>query len=222
MAAEIAALEANNTWTLTPLPPNKKSIGCKWVYKIKYKADGSIERYKARLVAKGFTQKEGIDYFEKFSPVAKMVSVKVLLAVTTIKGWFLSQLDVNNAFHHGDLDEEVYMALPQGFHSQEEVVCKLNKSIYGLKQASRQWFAKFSSTLIQLGFTQSKADYSLFTRRHDDIFMILLVYVDDVLIACNDKAEVDKFKVMLDDKFKLKDLGNLKYFLGLEVARSDK
>ena len=213
MATEIAALEANNTWTLTPLPTDKKSIGYKWVYKIKYKADGSIERYKA--TKKGFTQKEGIDYFETFSPVAKMVSVKVLLAIASIKGWFLSQLDVNNAFLHGDLDEEVYTALPQGFHSQGEVVCKLNKSIYGLKQASRQWFAKFSSTLIQLGFIQSKADYSLFTRRHDDIFMILLVYVDDVLIACNDKAEVNKFKVMLDDKFKLKDLGNLKYFLGL-------
>ena len=107
MTAKIVALEANQTWTLTPLPTGKKPIGCKWVYKIKYKADGSIERYKARLVAK--------------------VSVKVLLAVAAIKGWFLSQLDVNNAFLHGDLDEEVYMALPQGFHSQGEVFCKLNK-----------------------------------------------------------------------------------------------
>ena len=138
MAVEIVALEANNIWTLTLFPTSKKLIGCKWVYKIKYKVDGFIERYKARLVAKGFTQKEGVDYFETFSLVAKMVFVKVLLVVAAIKGWSLSQLDVNNAFLHGDLDEELYMALPQGFHCQGEVVCKLNKSFYGFKQASRQ------------------------------------------------------------------------------------
>ena len=221
MATKIVALEANNTWTLTPLPANKKPIGCKWVYKIKYKYDGSIERYKARLVAKGFTQKEGIDYTKTFSHVSKMVSIKCLLVVATVKGWYLDQLDVNNALLHGNLSEEIYMALPLGFQSQGEMVCKLNKSLYGLKQASRQWFAKFSTTLIQLGFVQSKADYSLFTRQKGHCFMVLLVYVDDVLIACNDKEEVHHFKVLLDQKFKLKDLGDLRHFLGLEIARSD-
>ena len=137
MDAEIAALEANNTWTITPLPHDKHPVGCKWVYRIKYKADGAIERYKARLVAKGFTQNEGLDYLEIFSPVAKMVSVKCVLAVAAVKGWFLSQLDVNNAFLHGDLHEEVYMSLPPGFHSKgehgEQLVCRLNKSLYGIK-----------------------------------------------------------------------------------------
>ena len=115
MATEIATLEANHTWTLTPLPANKKPIGCKWVYRIKYKSDGSIERYKAWLVAKEFTQNEGVDYNETFSPIAKMVSVKCLLVMAAMKGWYLDQLDVNNAFLHRDLSEEVYMPLPLGF-----------------------------------------------------------------------------------------------------------
>nr|XP_023873300.1 uncharacterized protein LOC111985884 [Quercus suber] len=186
MNAEIAALVSNHTWTLTPLPSNEKAIGCKWIYRVKYKADGSVERYKARLVAKGFTQQEGLDFTDTFSPVAKLTTVKTLLAISSVKGWHLVQLDVNNAFLNGDLHEEVYMQLPQGFHSKGgNVVCKLNKSLYGLKQASRQCNAKFCSVLKQLGFKQSKADYSLFTRKFNNSFIALAVYVDDILIASN-------------------------------------
>ena len=133
MQVEIAALQQNNTWTLIDLPEGKTLIGWKWVYGIKYKYDGSIERYKARLVAKGYTQTHGIGYMDTFSPVAKMPTIRLLLAVAAAKNWHLQQLDVNNAFLHGDLNEEVYMKLPQGFTSPKpNQVCLLQRSLYGL------------------------------------------------------------------------------------------
>ena len=158
MDKEIIALETTKTWVLTPLPAGKRPISCKWVYRVKLNHDGNVERYKARLVAKEYTKREGLDFLKTFSPVAKTISVRVLIALALAKWWPLHQLDINNAFFHGDLEEEVYMDLPPGYHSKGEstssapMVCKLVKSFCGLKQASRQWNAKLSATISYLGF----------------------------------------------------------------------
>lgn len=146
MNEELIALESNDTWSICSLPPGKHAIGCRWVYKVKLNADGTLERYKARLVAKGYTQQEGIDFVDTFSPVAKMNTIKTLVTVAAAKKWSLTQLDISNAFLNGDLEEEIYMALPPGYTPREGTilppnpVCRLKKSLYGLKQASRQWF----------------------------------------------------------------------------------
>lgn len=226
MGVEFDSLEGTSTWEICSLPPDKTSIGCKWVFKIKYLPDGSVERYKARLVAKGYTQIEGVDYNDTFSHVAKLTSVKLLLGVSAIFGWSLSQLDISNAFLNGDLDEEIYMQLPPCYASRQgdslppNAVCKLKKSLYGLKQASRKWFLKFSTTLLGLGFTQSYCDHTCFLKTTDEAFLCVLIYVDDIIIASNNDFAVDTLKTQLKSNFKLRDLGPLKCFLGLEIARS--
>ena len=221
MKKEIQALEENGTWTIQELPSGKRAIDSKWVYKIKYKPNGEVERYKARLVAKGFTQMEGIDYHDTFAPVAKLVTIRSLLAVAVKKGWIMHQLDVNNAFLHGDLEEEVYMRIPQGYDKGGGTkVCRLRKSLYGLKQASRNWYQKFTSALFELGFKQSHADHSLFLYKKSGVFVAALIYVDDVIIVGNNQDKIQETKTYLDNKFSIKDLGPLKYFLGIEVART--
>ncbi|CAM8913179.1 unnamed protein product [Rhodiola kirilowii] len=223
MTKENTALEQNGTWHITDPPPGKTIVDCKWVYRVKCNTDGSVERYKARLVAKGFTQVEGLDYQDTFAPVAKMTTVRCLLAVAAARQWPIYQLDVDNAFLHGNLDEEVYMKLPTGFYKKKKSqgkVCRLLKSIYGLKQASRQWFAKFSESLLDFGFQKSLNDYSLFTLENGDEFILLLVYVDDVILTGTSQALMDQIKDYIHKKFQIKDMGNLKYFLRLEVART--
>ncbi|KAL0453131.1 UNVERIFIED_CONTAM: Retrovirus-related Pol polyprotein from transposon RE1 [Sesamum latifolium] len=220
MRQELEALEKNNTWEIVLLPEGKKAIGSKWVFKVKLKPDGSVDRYKARLVAKGYNQVEGVDYIDRFSPVAKAVTVRFFLAVASSYNWPLHQIDINNAFLRGYLDEDIFMHAPDGYEVQSGMACKLKRSLYGLKQASRQWNLELTSKLLTHGFSQSSNDHCLFTKNTTHSLLALLVYVDDVLITCASEIEIPQVKAFLNDAFTIKDLGPAKYFLGLEIARS--
>lgn len=198
MGSEVDALQRNHTWDLEELPPGKKALGSKWVFTIKLRSDGTIERHKARLVVLGNNHKERIAYKETFSPVAKMTTVRLFLDFAAKKNHEVQQMDVNNAFLHGDLEEEVYMKLPQGFSSPTKTrVCSLRKSLYGLKQAPRCWFAKLTTALLQYGFSQKKYDYSLFVYSKNGVSLRILVYVDDLIISGNYVEEIEKFKAYL-------------------------
>ena len=200
----------------------KKAIGCKWVYKVKHKSDGSIERYKARLVAKGYAQTYGIDYEETFSPVAKMATVRAVIAVAAAKGWTLHQMDVKNAFLHGELQEEVYLDQPPGYEDMDhpDYVCRLRKALYGLKQAPRAWHDKIAEYLVTIGFHMASADHSLYVRRSETGIVVITIYVDDLIVAGDSDVEVENVKGLLKQKFEMKDLGELRYFLGIEVIRT--
>ncbi|KAG7598815.1 GAG-pre-integrase domain [Arabidopsis suecica] len=218
---EIVSLENLGTWTVEDLPPGKKALGCKWVFRLKYKSDGTLERHKARLVVLGNNQTEGVDYSETFAPVAKMVTVRAFLQQVASLDWEVHQMDVHNAFLHGDLDEEVYMQFPPGFRPHDKTkVCRLRKSLYGLKQAPRCWFAKLTAALTDYGFIQDISDYSLFTFERQGIRLHVLVYVDDLIITGSSIGVIEEFKSYLSSCFYMKDLGVLRYFLGIEVARS--
>ncbi|KAI3816802.1 hypothetical protein L1987_16507 [Smallanthus sonchifolius] len=223
MEEEILALKRNQTWELVPQPTDVNLVSCKWVYKLKRKADGSIERFKARLVARGFSQQYGLDYEDTFSPVAKLTTIRVLLAVATCKKWRLWQMDVNNAFLYGDLDHVIYMTQPLGFESENhpEYVCKLKKAIYGLKQSPRAWFGKIGEFLELNGFRITNSDTSLFVKQVENRSVVVLVYVDDLIITGDHEEEIDQLKANLCVRFKMKDIGRLKHFLGLEVKYLD-
>ena len=222
---EVRALAKNGTWEITDLPRGKKPVGCKWIFTVKYKADGNVDRYKARLVAKGFTQSYGIDYQETFAPVAKLNTVRVLLSLAANLDWSLHQLDVKNAFLNGDLEEEVYMDIPVGLETTSNFnkVCRLRKSLYGLKQSPRAWFERFTKVVKGYGFVQCQSDHTLFVKHFPEgKLAILIVYVDDIILTGNHEGKIDLLKKLLTKEFEIKDLGNLKYFLVMEIARSKK
>ncbi|PNY13707.1 putative copia-type protein, partial [Trifolium pratense] len=221
MQEEICALHSNKTWELVPRPTNANVVGSKWVYRIKFKEDGSIDRFKARLVAKGFTQVPGIDFDETFSPVVKHTTIRFVIALSLSLNWSMRQLDVKNAFLHGKIKETVFMEQPPGFVNPKTPnhVCLLKKSLYGLKQAPRAWFDRLSTFLLHHGFICSKADSSLFILKTSSVTTLILIYVDDILVAGNNDLFITNLVQQLGREFAIKDLGPLHYFLGVEFIR---
>ncbi|KAJ9709816.1 hypothetical protein PVL29_001334 [Vitis rotundifolia] len=211
MKDEMSSMKCNDVWDLVELPNGAKTID----------SLGNIERYKARLVAKGFTQKEGIDYTETFSPVSKKDSLRIILALVAHFDLELQQMDVKTAFLNGELEEEVYMKQPEGFPSSdgEQLVCKLKKSIYGLKQASRQWYLKFHNIISSFGFEENVMDQCIYLKVSGSKFCFLVLYVDDILLATNDKGLLHEVKQFLSKNFDMKDMGEASYVIGIKIHR---
>jgi hypothetical protein len=201
---------------LQTLPKDKKKIGCKWVYKIKHNVNGFMSKYKARLVAKGYVQTYSINYEETYSPIAKMTIAKIIIAMAKAKGWSLHQMDVKNAFLHGDLQEEVYMEQPPGYVDQTlpNLVCRLKKALYGLKQAPRVWLDKIGWYLDISEFQTSNVDFSLYVKKID--CEIIVIYVDDLIIIRDIDVNISNLKKLLKQKIEMKDLGKLRYFFAIK------
>lgn len=222
MEAEFQALLSNNTWSLVPKPPGRNIVSGKWFFRHKLKEDGTLDRYKARWVVRGFTQRPGVDYGETYSPVVKSATIRTILTIASSRDWPVHQLDVNNAFLHGILDEHIYARQPAGFidSTHADHVCKLNKSLYVLKQAPRAWYIRFASFLGALGFTPTKSDHSLFVLRRGSESVYLLLYVDDIVVTASSVSLLKHVISKIHAQFTLKDMGALHYFLGIQVSRS--
>ncbi|XP_076908128.1 uncharacterized protein LOC143564868 [Bidens hawaiensis] len=222
MQNEFSALIKNDTWELIPRRPDMNIIRSMWLFKHKFRSDGSLERYKARLVCDGRSQQVGVDCGDTFSPVVKPTTIRTVLTMALSNSWTIHQLDVTNAFLHGHLQETVYMHQPMGFRHRDypDHVCRLKKSLYGLKQAPRAWYQRFTDFVIQHGFTQCKTDNSLFIYHHGHDVAYLLIYVDDIILTTSSDQLRQRLMTVLADEFAMKDLGPLSYFLGISVIRT--
>lgn len=220
MEEEMSSLEENQTWRLEKLPSGRKTIKCKWVYKVKMDSFGHPVRYKARLVAKGFSQKEGVDYDETFSPVVRHESVRAILSTAAANDLEILQLDVRTAFLHGELTEEIFMDQPTGFTSTAYPtnVCRLQKSLYGLKQASRLWNIKFDGLLVNLGFTRSPIDSCVYHHNGGDGIIILAIWVDDGLLCGRDKKRLLEIINQLSDHLEIS-TQEADLFIGIKIDR---
>lgn len=222
MKEEFDSLQANRTWQLVELPPGKTPIKCKWVYKTKRDTHGKVIRHKARLVAKGYTQVEGVDYHETFSPVVRFSTIRYLMAIAAKFDLNIRQFDVVTAFLHGTLDEEIYMTQPEGFSDNSNRVCKLIKSIYGLKQSSRVWNTTLNKVLLDFGLKRSSTDQCVYYSIEGKRIFIVAIYVDDIIVFSNNKEMEERLAKVLFDEFKMKDMGEISSVLGIRVTRNRK
>jgi hypothetical protein len=217
---EIKSLVDNGTWELAQLPPGRKAIGCRWVFLIKRKSDGSIDRYKARLVAKGFSQRPGFDFDETYASTVKWATLRAILALAALEDLEIESIDISSAFLNGDIDAEVYMQQPEGFsQGSPEQVLRLIKSIYGLRQSPRLWHLKLNSVLEKAGFVKIKSDGSVWVFDRDGVRVILPVFVDDITLVSKSKEKIQEVKEELRKHFKLRDLGPTEFLLGVKVER---
>jgi hypothetical protein len=221
--SEMNSIMSNGTWEVVDRPYGCKPVGCKWVFKNKLRPDGTIEKYKVRLVAKCYTQKEGEDYFDTYSPVARLTTIRVLLSLAASHGLLIHQMDVKMTFLNGKLEEEIYMDQPDGFIAKghEGKVCKLLKSLYGLKQAPKQWHEKFDKTLTSAGFAVNEADKCVYYRYGGGNSVILCLYVDDILIFGNNVDMINEVKHFLSNNFEIKDLGEPDVILNIKILREE-
>ena len=219
MISEYDSILKNDTWELVERPEKKKVIGTKWVWKVKYKADGSLEKFKARLVAQGYSQIEGFDVQETFAPTARMTTIRMVIALAASRGWPIYQMDVKSAFLNGHLKEEVYVTQPPGFEmpNSENKVCKLKKALYGLKQAPRAWNKRIDSFLGSIDFKQCASDASMYVKMKDGKQVIIIIYVDDLVLTGDHEECIGQTQECLKTEFEMTDLGILHYFLGIEV-----
>jgi hypothetical protein len=222
MEEEMNALRENETFELTPLPKARKAVGGRWVYNVKINQDGE-ERYKARFVAKGYSQLPDIDYQETFSPTARITSVRILMQLAVQYNLIVHQMDVKTAYLNAPIDCELYVEQPEGFEKMgkngEKLFCRLKKSLYGLKQSGRNWNTMLDSYLSAQGFSQSSVDSCVYTRHTERVITVVVVWVDDIIIASNQDSTVTEVKACLSQKFRMTDLGEICWFLGMQFIR---
>lgn len=216
---EYKAMIDNKTWSLVKLPPGRKVLRHQWLLSIKYKSDGEIERYKARIVLLGNHQIYGVDFLETFAPVSKYESFRLLLAISAKLNLTVHQMDVKTAFLNSEMDTEIYMTQPHGYVGDPQLVCKLHKSIYGAKQAGRLWAKLLHKTLTELNYTNTHKDVCFYQKKRGDSMVLLLVYVDDIILASKDLKYLQTCKDELSSKFAMKDLGNIDYALKIKVRQ---